>query len=113
MESSEPQPQMPRRKDLERFRRIRNFREKFSSLSAEKILQIMTDIADFSDHLKKIYSPAVTKNYAIYHDFIGSGTGADIEAEVPGMIYEDFPDENSVENFLKMLAKKYNIEYSQ
>lgn len=70
------------------------------SLSDKDFLQINEDISNFSEKLEGKYPDC--RRRQIFHALIGSGMDSTIN------ITEDFPGEDSVEEFIKKLIIKYN-----
>ena len=83
--------------DAERNKKIKDILLK---LSARGDYEYMDEIAEFSRNLEKKYSDA--RKHMIFHDLIGSGLPATFEAT-----YDDCPGEDSVEEFVNDLSKKY------
>lgn len=72
-------------------------------LTVEKIVNLQDDIFFFAQKLREKYPNF--KNYTVYHTLIGSTIPAGVET-----VKEDFPGEDSVEDFVNSLIKKYRKE---
>ena len=100
----EPKQELPRRKDLERYKKIKAILLRLYSLPNGT--DILDEVVTFAERLGKKYDDA--RKYAIFHDLISSGVGMDVEAEYPQIIYTDFTgDGDSVVEFLDGLDRKY------